>query len=124
MLGRHDAGVTIAVSDLPAARSFYGETLGLEASMEMDDATIYSSGNSRVLVYRSAYAGTNRATVATWSAGDDFDQIVEDLRGKGVGFEHYDLPGTTREGDVHTMEGMRGVWLKDPDGNILSIVDQ
>jgi catechol 2,3-dioxygenase-like lactoylglutathione lyase family enzyme len=124
MLGNHDAGATIAVSDIAAARSFYEDKLGLEISMEMGDAVVYSSGHSRVLVYRSDYTGTNKATAATWSAGDDFDKVVEDLRSKGVPFEHYDLPETTREGDVHTMNGMRGVWVKDPDGNILSVIDQ
>ena len=44
--------------------------------------------------------------------------------GRGVSFEHYDLPGTTRDGDIHTMGGMRGVWLEDPDGNIIAVVDQ
>lgn len=124
MLGKHDVGATIAVSDLSVARPFYEEALGLEVSMEMGDAVIYSSGSSRLLVYRSEYAGTNKATAATWSAGPDFDEVIGDLDGKGVPFEHYDLPGTTREGHVHTMDGMRGVWVRDPDGNILSIVDQ
>jgi hypothetical protein len=54
-----------------------------------------------VLVYPSEFAGTNQATAASWAVGDDFDEIVEDLRSKGVTFEHYDLPDTTREGDVH-----------------------
>lgn len=124
MLGKHDVGATIAVSDLTAARSFYEGSLGLEPSMDMGEAVVYSSGNSQVLVYRSEYAGTNKATVATWSVGGEFDGIVDDLHRKGVPFEQYDLPGTTRDGDVHTMDGMRGVWIKDPDGNILSIVDQ
>jgi catechol 2,3-dioxygenase-like lactoylglutathione lyase family enzyme len=125
MLGDHDVGATLAVSDFEAARTFYEETLGLTAAMAMEDAAIYTSGGSRVLVYQSEYAGTNKATAATWSAGDQFDAVLDDLRGKGVTFEHYDdLPGATREGDIHTMGDMRGVWFQDPDGNILSIVDQ
>ena len=60
-----------------------------------------------------------------WAVGDQFDSVIDDLRGKGVTFEHYDdLPETTREGDIHTIGGMRGVWFKDPDGNILSVVEQ
>jgi hypothetical protein len=77
------------------------------------------------LVYESEYAGTNKATAAMWAVGEQFDAVIEDLHGKGVSFEHYDdLPGTTREGDIHTIGEMRGVWFKDPDGNILSIVEQ
>ena len=45
------------------------------------------------------------------------------VRAKGVAFEHYDLPGTTRDGDIHEV-GMRGVWLKDPNGNIIGLVNQ
>ena len=76
-------------------------------------------------VYRSDFAGTNKATAATWAVGDQLDAIVGALRDKGVSFEHYDIPGTTREGDIHVLgdEG-RGVWLKDPDGNIIGLVDQ
>jgi hypothetical protein len=77
-----------------------------------------------VLVYPSEYAGTNQATAASWGAGADFEAVVESLQAKGVTFEHYDdLPDTTREGDVHVSEGFRGVWFKDPDGNILSVGD-
>jgi catechol 2,3-dioxygenase-like lactoylglutathione lyase family enzyme len=125
MLGKHDVGATIAVSDLAPARTFYEEALGLDTEMEMGDAVLYSSGQSKLLVYRSEYAGTNKATAATWSVRDDFDDVVEELRAKGVSFEHYDdLPGVTREGDVHLLGQARGVWITDPDGNILSIVDQ
>jgi catechol 2,3-dioxygenase-like lactoylglutathione lyase family enzyme len=125
MLGSKDAGATLAVSDLEKARDFYENTLGLTAVQEDPGGILYKSGNSLVLVYPSEYAGTNKATAATWSAGDEFDGIVQGLKAKGVTFEHYDdLPETTREGDVHTMGGeLKGVWFKDPDGNILSLVN-
>ena len=128
MLGSKDAAAALAVSDMDTARDFYENTLGLsqaEGAPQDSTAMLYRSGHSVVLVYQSAYAGTNKATAATWAVGSDFDDIVESLSGKGVTFEHYDdLPGTTRDGDVHTMGELRGVWLKDPDGNILSIIDQ
>jgi hypothetical protein len=84
---------------------------------------LYKSGNSMVLVYPSEFAGTNKATAASWAVGDDFDAIVEDLRAKGVTFEKYDLPDTTREGDVHILGEFKAVWLKDPDGNILNLTN-
>jgi catechol 2,3-dioxygenase-like lactoylglutathione lyase family enzyme len=124
MLGRHDVGATLAVADIAAARSFYEDTLGLTPAMEMDGAVVYSAGNSRLLVYRSDYAGTNGATAATWEVGDELDTIVDALRGKGVTFEHYDdLPGVTRDGDLHDFGGVRGVWFKDPDGNIIAVME-
>jgi catechol 2,3-dioxygenase-like lactoylglutathione lyase family enzyme len=124
MLGDHDVAATLAVTDIDAARSFYEGTLGLEPVMEVSDSVVYSAGNSRLMVYRSDFAGTNQATGATWAVGDQLDSVVQDLRTNGVAFEHYDLPGTTRDGDIHEMGDMRGVWFKDPSGNIIGLVNQ
>jgi catechol 2,3-dioxygenase-like lactoylglutathione lyase family enzyme len=128
MLGDKNAAATLPVKDMDAARDFYENTLGLtriENGPEDPEGVLYRSGGSAVLVYRSSYAGTNQATAATWAVGDDFDSLVEGLRGKGVTFERYDdLPGTTREGDVHLMGDLKAVWFKDPDGNILNLVNQ
>ena len=115
---------TLAVSDLARARGFYEQTLGLEPVDESPAAVTYRVGPSFLLVYPSDYAGTNLATGATWAVGDDFEAVVEDLREKGVTFERYDLPDTTHEGDIHVMRDMRAAWFKDPDGNILSLVNQ
>ncbi|WP_217913928.1 VOC family protein [Miltoncostaea marina] len=123
MLGDKNVAAALAVSDMQRARAFYEGTLGLTATHEDEGSVLYGSGASAVLVYPSQYAGTNQATAATWALGDDFDAIVEGLRGKGVTYERYDLPGVSREGDVHLLGDMRGVWLKDPDGNILSLID-
>jgi catechol 2,3-dioxygenase-like lactoylglutathione lyase family enzyme len=127
MLGDMDVIPTIAVKDVGAASSFYEGTLGLHrADVPNADPTaiVYRSGRSGILVYQSEYAGTNQATSASWSAGAHFDEVLGDLRSKGVAFEHYDLPGATREGDVHVAGDLRAAWFKDPDGNILAVVDQ
>ena len=124
MLGDNDAAATLAVKDMEKARDFYENTLGLAPLQEVPGAMMYKSGNSVVLVYPSEYAGTNHATAASWAVGDDFDAIVDDLKAKGVTFEHYDdLPETMREGDVHIAGEFKAVWLKDPDGNILNLIN-
>lgn len=125
MLKDSEAMATIAVKDMAAARKFYEGILGLERlDDEGEDAVVYRSGSSKVLVYVSQYAGTNQATAATWDVGGALDQLVKDLKAKGVAFEHYDLPGTRREGDIHYAGPVRVAWLKDPDGNILSLVSE
>jgi catechol 2,3-dioxygenase-like lactoylglutathione lyase family enzyme len=128
MLGNKPAAATLPVDDLRAAREFYEKVLGLTPVQEMGEgdagAVLYKSGESVILVYVSEYAGTNRGTAATWAAGDDFEAVVEGLRQKSVAFEHYDdLPGTTRDGDIHTFGEMRAVWFKDPAGNVLNVGD-
>ena len=47
---------------------------------------------------------------------------MQALKAKGVTFEHYDMPGMTREGDVHVGGKMKAAWFKDPDGNIHALV--
>jgi catechol 2,3-dioxygenase-like lactoylglutathione lyase family enzyme len=128
MLGDKPAAATLPVGDLAAARGFYENVLGLAPLQELGEgeagAVLYRSGETVVLVYQSEYAGTNQGTAASWAVGGDFDSVVDDLREKGVTFEHYDgLAGTTRDGDVHTFEGGRAVWFKDPAGNILNVGD-
>ena len=125
MLGGKNVAAMLAVRDVAVARDFYENTLGLELVSEARDAIVYRSGDSVAVVYPSEYAGTNKATAASWAVGEDFDQIVEGLRTKGAAFERYDdVPGVTRDGDVHVGGGIRAVWFKDPDGNILSVIDQ
>ena len=124
MLRDTNAMATIAVRKIDVARRFYEDTLGLELSAtEGDTVRAYRSGSSTILVYESRFAGTNKATSATWVVGDELDGIVRALTAKGVEFEHYDLPDTTRQGDVHVSGKTRVAWFKDPDGNILSIVN-
>lgn len=123
MLGESDVCAVVAVKDMAVAAKFYGETLGLSVGMESPGGTFYQSGKAGIFVYPSEFAGTNKATAAAWSVGD-VDAAVEELKGKGVSFEHYDLPDTKLEGDIHVMGEMRAAWFTDPDGNILNIVNQ
>lgn len=122
MLADKDAIATIAVSDIAKARKFYQDTLGLKPvpSAESDVLT-YKSGHANVLVYRSEYAGTNKATAATWAV-EDLEGVVGELKSKGIRFEHYDFPGSTRKGDIHGTGTTKAAWFKDPDGNILALV--
>jgi catechol 2,3-dioxygenase-like lactoylglutathione lyase family enzyme len=118
-----DAAATIAVRDAKSARKFYEGTLGFKVvDDKMPDAQVYQSGSSKILVYQSQYAGTNKATAATWGVGNDIEKVVQSLKAKGVAFEHYDMPGMTRKGDVHVADDLKAAWFKDPDGNILALV--
>jgi extradiol dioxygenase family protein len=122
MLGDNDAVATVPVKDLDRARRFYGETLGLEEIPGEEMVLSYRCGGSSILVYVSEYAGTNSATAVTWMIGDDVDGVVRSLRERGIVFEHYDIPGARRDGEVHVIGDIRNAWFKDPDGNIHSVV--
>ncbi len=127
MLGDLDATPSLAVKDLQRARRFYEDVVGLTpVGGQGGEMVAYRSGGTFVNVYRSEFAGSNKATALTWSV-DDVDQAVRQLKTKGVSFEHYrDMEGMTLQGDVHVARDggkeMRVAWFKDPDGNILNLV--
>lgn len=122
MLSDKDAMATVAVKDLAAAKKFYEGKLGFKQIGPDDpEALTYKTGKSSLVVYRSEFAGTNKATSATFGAGGDFDDIVKALQGAGIAFEHYDMPGGKREGDLHIFGDFKAAWFKDPDGNIIHI---
>jgi len=122
MLGDNAAIATIAVKDVQRAKKFYEGTLGLKpVDSSQPDVVNYKTGKNKILVYKSQFAGTNKATAATWEL-DDVESVVSQLKAKGVNFEHYDFPGMKLKGDVHIAGGFKAAWFKDPDGNILALV--
>ena len=125
MLGDNEAVATLAVKDLKVARKFYEGVLGLKpVGPENPAAMTLKSGSSTVIVYESTYAGSNKATAANWLLGkNEIEKVVQGLRERGVVFEHYDIPGMTRDGDIHAMGDFKTAWFKDPDGNILCVMN-
>jgi len=130
MLAAYNASINLAVKDIAVARRFYEDILGLTPQQAPTGPGLaaYTTGTSRLLVYVSENAGTNKATACTWSVGDELPSIVATLRAKGVSFEHYPLPGATMEGDLHVFGSgdmpHKIAWFKDPDNNILSLINR
>ena len=119
------AGATpmIAVKDIDRARRFYEETLGLDTKPAMGGEILeVKSGDTLINVYKSEFAGTNKATALTFDV-EDIEAEVRDLKDKGIFFEQYDMPGLEKQGDLYVAEGMKTTWFKDPDGNILSLFE-
>ena len=124
MLGKADATPMIAVKDIDRAKQFYADKLGLEPVEEFGgEVFMLRSGDTKLSVYKSEFAGTNKATLLTFDV-DDIDAEVRELKDKGVSFEHYDVEGLKADGDIYSGEGMKTAWFKDPDGNILSLIEE
>jgi catechol 2,3-dioxygenase-like lactoylglutathione lyase family enzyme len=123
MLADKNVAATLAVKDIDVAKKFYTDTLGLElvGSEEDGEFLVLRTGHSTINVYRSDYAGTNRATAASWVVGDELEDVVHTLKDKGVKFERYDMPNMIRDGDIYRAGDMKVAWFKDPDGNILNL---
>lgn len=122
MLSDYTPTPSLAVADVSRAREFYEGVLGLVPAGEAADGVLYTAGAGRILVYPSAFAGTNRATAASFEVPTDaFDAEVAALRTKGVTFQTFELEGLTWDDGVATMGDAKAVWFADPDGNILNI---
>jgi catechol 2,3-dioxygenase-like lactoylglutathione lyase family enzyme len=123
MLGKANATPMIAVKDLDQARTFYQDKLGMTPKDEWGgEGVTLKSGDTLFNVYRSEFAGTNKATALNFQV-DDIEKEVSELKEKGIFFEHYDLPGLEQQGDLYVAEGFKTAWFKDPDGNILSLIE-
>ena len=118
-----DAPLTavIPASDIERAKHFYGDTLGLKLIDDRKEVVLFESGDTRFHVYRTPSGGQAAHTLAGWTV-EDLDAEMTELRGRGVTFEEYDLPGLKTVNGVVEDSGMRGAWFKDSEGNILSVV--
>jgi catechol 2,3-dioxygenase-like lactoylglutathione lyase family enzyme len=124
MLAGTEIVATVAVKDLAVARKFYEGTLGLKVEDDKGtEAHIYKNGGSRLIVYKSQFAGTNKATALNFIIGSEIEKAVKGLRERGVAFEHYDMPDVKWEGDVMVAGPMKAAWFKDPDGNVLCVMN-
>ena len=114
---------SLPASDLERAKRWYSEKLGLEPKSDDFRGVQYEVGGHEFMVYPSQFAGTNQATAAGFEV-DDFDDVIETLRGRGVTFEDVDLGemGKTVDGVMEMPDGgAKAAWLKDSEGNILAI---
>jgi catechol 2,3-dioxygenase-like lactoylglutathione lyase family enzyme len=114
-------GATIPAKDLEGTRRFYENVLGAEAVSEDPGGIIYQSGGSYFSLYPTEFAGTAQHTLGAFMV-QDVEATVAELRGKGVTIEDYDLPGVKTVNGIAELGGTRGAWFKDPEGNILSVV--
>jgi catechol 2,3-dioxygenase-like lactoylglutathione lyase family enzyme len=123
-LSGYGVRASIAVSDIARAAEFYEGKLGLSAAeTRPDESRIYACGGDTSLhVYASpAHAGKATATLATWYVAD-LEEVVDELRARGVTFERYDDPslGADEKG-IHELDDGLVAWFKDYDGNTFAL---
>lgn len=119
MLKDSDSAAIVAVRDIERARQFYAETLELDLAEDGGEVLTFRTGATRLVVYVSDFAGTNKANAVVWGVGAEIEEIVARLISKGVVFEHYE--GMDYADGIHRAGDFRMAWFKDPDGNILHL---
>ena len=112
-----------SVDDIPRAKQFYGETLGLNVSEENDMLMLELAGGGKVLVYPKENHAPASFTILNFPVAD-VEATVDRLTAAGVKFEHYEGDLQTDEKGIMRGQGPDIAWFTDPAGNILSVLDQ
>ena len=118
-----------SVNDIPAAKQFYGETLGLEVTEQHGMLNLHLGGGTVVLAYPKGEGHTPASFTVLNFPVDDIDKVVDELAAKGIQFEHYDsdMLKTDDKGIARGLSKNMGpdiAWFKDPAGNILSVLQE
>jgi catechol 2,3-dioxygenase-like lactoylglutathione lyase family enzyme len=111
-----------AVSDLPAARQFYGETLGIRTSEQHGLLTLHLAGDRDTLVYARPDHTPATYTILNFPV-EDIDKAVDELTARGVQFERYEGIEQDEKG-INRAGGPYIAWFKDPAGNVLSVLQE
>ncbi|MER8187635.1 VOC family protein [Kitasatospora sp. NPDC094015] len=120
MLSDAPLQAVVPVGDVDRAKRFYRDTLGLSLVDESAEGIGFICGGTRFDLYETPSAGQAAHTLASWKVAD-LDAEMADLRGRGIVFEEYDLPGLKTLDGVAESDGMRAAWFKDTEGNILCV---
>jgi catechol 2,3-dioxygenase-like lactoylglutathione lyase family enzyme len=112
-----------SVNDIPKAKRFYGETLGLEVSESDGVLTLRLAGGASVLIYPKPNHTPATFTILNFPV-DSVDKAVDELTKRGVRFEIYNQPDLkTDKRGIHRDGGPTIAWFQDPAGNILSVLE-
>lgn len=115
-----------AVDDIPKAKKFYGETLGVDVDPQGEYLMWLRAANGyQVLVYGKEKHEPAAHTILNFPV-DDIDAAVDGLRKAGVKFEQYPGLKTNEKGIAMPPPGRgpKQAWFKDPAGNILSVLEE
>ena len=111
-----------SVDDVPRAQQFYGDTLGLETSVENGIMTIHLAGGGQVIAYPKDDHEPATFTILNFPVGD-IEAAVDALSERGVSFERYEqMASDFDERGIFRGGGPLIAWFKDPAGNVLSVI--
>ena len=126
MLTSSHAFSGFSVDDIPAARAFYAETLGLRVTEENGMLTLHlagEGGDRPTLVYPKPNHEPASFTILNFPV-DDIEATVDELTAGGVVFEKYE--GTPMETDAKGIFRKGGpliAWFTDPARNVLAVIE-
>lgn len=118
-----------STNDTEETKRFYGDILGLDYEEGMGGiVTLRFVNGGSTFIYPKENHEPATFTVLNIIV-EDIEKAVDELSGKGVGFEHYDSDqfSTDEKGIAWGKKVNMGpniAWFKDPAGNILSLLEE
>src|SRR3989441_10698163 len=112
----------VSVDDIPKAKQFYGGTLGLEVSEDHGLLKLHLAGGATVLIYPKPNHAPATFTILNFPV-HDIEEAVDRLTNSGVRFERYEGNLKTDGKGIFRGGGPLGAWVKEPAGNILSVIE-
>ena len=120
MLSRCRVHTTLPTADLDRLRAWYEGVLGFTPMAIRPNAVLYETTPGSVFaISRGSVLSSSTHTQMAFTV-DDIDAEVADLTSRGVVFEEYETPRT--DGGIATIGPGRAAWFKDPDGNLLAVL--
>jgi predicted enzyme related to lactoylglutathione lyase len=111
-----------SADDIPAAKKFYAETLGLNVSESNDLLILHIAGGNDLVIYPKENHEPATFTVLNFPV-KNIDEAVDELTKRGVSFERYEGFDQDDKGIMRTA-GPPIAWFKDPAGNILAVLEE
>jgi catechol 2,3-dioxygenase-like lactoylglutathione lyase family enzyme len=123
MLDRFRVYAVLPASDLHRAKTWWEEKVGMSPTNEDPGGLWFACADGTwVVVTPSGYAGTAQNTAVSFTV-TGIEDLMEQLRGRGVVFEEYDLPDFKTENGLFAMGGYKAAWFKDSEGNIVEVAE-
>jgi len=114
---------SFSTDDIPKAKDFYAQTLGLSVSDDQGLLTLHIAGGGHILIYPKTHHTPATFTVLNFPV-ENIEQALEDLTERGVRFEIYNAGDTkTDEKGIFRYGSIKQAWFKDPGGNVLSVIE-
>lgn len=121
MFATRKATAMLPAHDVVRAVTWYAEKLGLKPAKQDDYGATYALQGVSAYLYKSDYAGTAQHTLISFDT-TDLAADMQAMRGRGVAFIDYDLPGLKTENGIATFGPVKNAWARDSEGNILGFV--
>jgi catechol 2,3-dioxygenase-like lactoylglutathione lyase family enzyme len=121
MLGDHPIHPVLLSTDLAEARVFYHDQLGLEILNENPSSIQFRCGSTKLAVSASTSGTSDSQTQVGWEV-PDLRAELDDLRGRGIVIEEYDVPGLRTEDGIADIGFAWMAWITDPGRNSLAIM--